>query len=72
MTIHWHWIHWMKSRKLIFAGKQKEAEQLANRVIISKKSQGQMFEPAGELHLAFHGVDGLFTIITGNWILKKR
>ena len=40
-------------RKLIFAGKQKEAEQLANRVIISKKSQGQMFEPAGELHLAF-------------------
>ena len=40
-------------RKLIFAGKQKQAEQLANRVIISKKSQGQMFEPAGELHLSF-------------------
>lgn len=40
-------------RELIFAGKQKEAEQLANRVIISKKSQGQIFEPAGELHLAF-------------------
>src|SRR5690242_17682384 len=28
-------------RKLIFEGKQKEAEQIANRVIISKKSQGQ-------------------------------
>lgn len=42
-------------RKLIFAGKQKEAEQLANRVIISKQSHGQMFEPAGELHLAFTG-----------------
>lgn len=40
-------------RKLIFAGKQKQAEQLANRVIISKKSQGQMFEPAGELRLTF-------------------
>jgi len=40
-------------RKLIFDGRQKEAEMLANRVIISKKSQGQMFEPAGELHLSF-------------------
>jgi alpha-L-fucosidase 2 len=42
-------------RKLIFEGKQKEAEQIANRVIISKKSQGQMYEPVGELHLAFDG-----------------
>src|SRR6187549_1749780 len=42
-------------RKLILAGKQKEAEVLANKVIISKKSQGQMFQPAGELHLAFKG-----------------
>src|SRR6188472_3291876 len=37
-------------RKLIFEGKQKEAEQMANRVILSKRSHGQMFEPAGELH----------------------
>ena len=42
-------------RKLIFANRQKEAEQMANRLIISKKSQGQMFEPAGELHLVFAG-----------------
>lgn len=42
-------------RKLILEGKQKQAEQLANRVIITKKSHGQMFEPAGELHLAFNG-----------------
>jgi alpha-L-fucosidase 2 len=42
-------------RKLIFDGRQNEAEVLANRVIISKKSHGQMFEPAGELHLAFKG-----------------
>jgi len=42
-------------RKLIFDGKQKQAEQIANRVIISKKSQGQMYEPVGELHLAFNG-----------------
>ncbi|MDQ6812528.1 MAG: glycoside hydrolase family 95 protein, partial [Bacteroidota bacterium] len=42
-------------RQLIFAGKQKEAEQIANRVIISRKSQGQMFQPAGNLQLSFHG-----------------
>ncbi|GAB2808200.1 glycoside hydrolase family 95 protein [Ferruginibacter profundus] len=42
-------------RKLILDGKQKQAEQLANRVIISKKSHGQMFEPAGEIHLFFPG-----------------
>lgn len=42
-------------RKLIFEGKQKEAEKLANQVIISKKSHGQMFQPVGELHLAFPG-----------------
>ncbi|MEO5681262.1 MAG: glycoside hydrolase family 95 protein [Chitinophagaceae bacterium] len=44
-------------RRLIFEGRQKEAEQLANRVIISKKSQGQMFEPGGELQLVFKGHD---------------
>ncbi|MEO6317121.1 MAG: glycoside hydrolase family 95 protein [Chitinophagaceae bacterium] len=44
-------------RRLIFAGKQKEAEQMANRIIISKKSQGQMFEPAGELQLLFSDHD---------------
>lgn len=42
-------------RKLIFEGKQKTAEALANKVIISKKSHGQMFEPVGELHLNFNG-----------------
>lgn len=44
-------------RKLVFEGKQKQAEQLANRVIISKNSHGQMFEPVGELHLTFNGHD---------------
>src|SRR3982750_332269 len=38
-------------RRLIFEGKQKEAEKLANNVIISKGSQGQMFEPVGSLRL---------------------
>ena len=42
-------------RSLIFSGQQKRAEELANRVIVSRQSQGQMFEPAGELHLAFNG-----------------
>ena len=44
-------------RQLIYSGKQKQAEQLANKVIISKQSQGQMFEPAGELQLSFAGQD---------------
>ena len=42
-------------RKLIFSGKQKQAEQLANKVMISKQSHGQMFGPAGEIHLSFPG-----------------
>ncbi|MBX2971175.1 MAG: glycoside hydrolase family 95 protein [Cyclobacteriaceae bacterium] len=44
-------------RRLIFEGRQKEAEQLANKVIISKKSHGQMFQPVGSLHLTFTGHD---------------
>lgn len=40
-------------RQLIFEGKQKDAERMANRIIISKKSHGQMFQPAGELNLSF-------------------
>jgi len=42
-------------RQLIFDGKRKDAEKLANKTIISKKSQGQMYEPVGELHLEFDG-----------------
>ena len=42
-----------KIRKLVFEGKQEQADRLADRVIVSKKSQGQMYEPVGELHLAF-------------------
>ena len=41
-------------RQLIFDGQQKEAEKLANKTIVSKTSQGQMFEPVGSLHLAFN------------------
>jgi alpha-L-fucosidase 2 len=42
-------------RRLIFSGEQKKAEKLADKVIISKKSQGQMFEPVGSLNLVFDG-----------------
>lgn len=42
-------------RQLIFDGKQKDAERLANKVIITKKSHGQMFQPVGNLHLSFEG-----------------
>ncbi|HVG14036.1 MAG TPA: glycoside hydrolase family 95 protein, partial [Chitinophagaceae bacterium] len=42
-------------RKLVFSGKQKLAEQLANKAIVSKKSQGQMFQPVGDFQLAFSG-----------------
>jgi alpha-L-fucosidase 2 len=42
-------------RQLIFDGKQKEAERIANRVIITQKSHGQIFQPVGNLHLTFNG-----------------
>lgn len=42
-------------RKLINEGKYKEAEQLANKTIISKGSHGQMFQPIGSLRLTFDG-----------------
>lgn len=42
-------------RQLIFDGKQKEAEKLANKSIITKKSHGQMFQPVGSFHLTFDG-----------------
>jgi alpha-L-fucosidase 2 len=42
-------------RKMIFEGKHKEAEKLANKAIISKKSHGQMFQPVGNLELSFVG-----------------
>lgn len=42
-------------RQLIFEGKQKDAERIANRVIITKKSHGQKFEPIGSLQLTFDG-----------------
>ena len=44
-------------RQLIFDGKQKEAEDIANRIIITRKSHGQMFEPVGSLQLVFDGHD---------------
>lgn len=42
-------------RKLVFAGRYKNAGELANRVLLSQTSHGQMFEPVGELKLAFKG-----------------
>uniref|UniRef100_UPI00375385F6 glycoside hydrolase family 95 protein n=1 Tax=Emticicia sp. TaxID=1930953 RepID=UPI00375385F6 len=42
-------------RKMIFEGNHKEAEKLANKVIITKKSHGQMFQPVGNLNLTFEG-----------------
>lgn len=42
-------------RQLIFEGNQKKAQEIANRVIITKKSHGQMFQPVGNLQLSFAG-----------------
>ncbi|MCE7056771.1 glycoside hydrolase family 95 protein [Algoriphagus sp. AGSA1] len=42
-------------RRLIFEGKQKEAEELAAKTIQSKKSHGQKFQPVGDLNIAFEG-----------------
>lgn len=45
-------------RRLIFEGKQKEAENIANRTIISRTSHGQVFQPVGSLCLHFTGHEG--------------
>ncbi|RYD93637.1 MAG: glycoside hydrolase family 95 protein, partial [Sphingobacteriales bacterium] len=42
-----------RMRQLIFSGQQKEAEKLANRVMVSKKSHGQIFQPLGDLKITF-------------------
>jgi len=42
-------------RRLIFAGKQKEAQDLARLKIQSRTSNGQMFQPVGNLNLIFPG-----------------
>ena len=42
-------------RQLLFDGKQKEAENLANRSFITKKSHGQKFQPVGNLNILFPG-----------------
>ncbi|MFA9187487.1 glycosyl hydrolase family 95 catalytic domain-containing protein [Flavobacterium magnesitis] len=44
-------------RKMIFDGKHKDAEKLANQTFISKKSHGQIFQPVGSLNLDFEGHD---------------
>jgi len=40
-------------RQLIYEGRRKEAERVANHAIITQKSHGQKFEPVGSLQLAF-------------------
>lgn len=42
-----------KIRELLFNKEYKEAENLANEKIITKKSHGQMFQPVGNLELTF-------------------
>lgn len=42
-------------RELIFEGKQKEAEVLASKMIQTKKSNGQMFQPVGNLEITMSG-----------------
>jgi len=45
-------------RKLIFEGKQKEAQELAAEKMQTRKSNGQMFQPVGNLLLSFPGHEG--------------
>lgn len=44
-------------RRLVFDGRRKEAEKMADRLMFHKKSSGQMFQPAGNLNLEFEGHD---------------
>ncbi|MBN9382503.1 MAG: glycoside hydrolase family 95 protein [Chitinophagaceae bacterium] len=46
-----------EARKLIFEGKQAEAQKLLERSVRFSKSSGQMFEPVSSLRLAFEGQD---------------
>jgi alpha-L-fucosidase 2 len=46
-----------KIRKLIFEGQHKVAEAMAQRVLFNHGSHGQIFQPAGSLHLRFTGHD---------------
>ncbi|MBN9386173.1 MAG: glycoside hydrolase family 95 protein [Chitinophagaceae bacterium] len=40
-------------RRLIFEGKEKEAQELAKEKIQTRRSNGQIFQPAGDLFLSF-------------------
>jgi alpha-L-fucosidase 2 len=42
-------------RKLMFAGKFKEAQDLANAKVVSKTNHGMAYQPVGDLNLAFPG-----------------
>ncbi|HET6557560.1 MAG TPA: glycoside hydrolase family 95 protein [Prolixibacteraceae bacterium] len=42
-------------RKLIFEGKYKEAQDLANKDFVSKSSHGMAYQTVGNLHLSFPG-----------------
>ncbi|GAB6395214.1 MAG: alpha-L-fucosidase/glycosyl hydrolase family 95 [Bacteroidales bacterium] len=44
-------------RKLMFAGKFKEAQDLADAKVIPKTNQGMAFQPVGDLNLSFPGHD---------------
>ncbi|RYZ92109.1 MAG: glycoside hydrolase family 95 protein, partial [Sphingobacteriaceae bacterium] len=42
-------------RKLLFEGKYKEAQNLAEKNIQAKENHGMMYQPVGNLHLNFSG-----------------
>src|SRR5579872_6250884 len=46
-----------EARRLIFEGKQAEAQKYLEQSVKLSKSSGQMFEPVGSLRLAFEGQD---------------
>ncbi|HWB91645.1 MAG TPA: glycoside hydrolase family 95 protein, partial [Puia sp.] len=46
-----------EARRLIFEGKQAEAQKYLEGAVKLSKSSGQMFEPVGSLRLAFEGQD---------------
>jgi alpha-L-fucosidase 2 len=48
-----------KIQQLVFDGKYRQADQLANKVMFSHNSHGQMFQPAGSLHLKFDGQENV-------------
>ena len=57
-------------RRLIFEGKNKEAQELCGPAICSQSANGMPYQTVGTLHLDFEAINTM--IFIGIWILKRQ